>query len=494
MSLLSLGKFWRTLPASQRGMMIILIPIACLLSSVGVLVWLDQSMAEHQHWVEHTQKVRLETSALLKNLVDAETGVRGYGLTRRPEFLQPYHIAIVQIPSSLADLQQLVRDNPPQVARLRAIEALITENLALLEDKLLLKQQLNQPLITNPLLAEDPASTENLYLWLQEGKETMDQTRQAIDTFALEEERLLSDRQQRLELYHRVNSLMLILSVLVGVTSGGFAIHLFLQLHRELASREERLQTTNIELAQAYDRLERFTANASHELRAPISAVLSNAQVGLMAIDHDQPRQRLEKIVRLAKSMSSLVNDLLFLARHENITDKRSLHSFDLRAALSTTSTSATCPSPLPYPSQEWQTQNHDPVQLDYELPNHPVIIRGDVDLIQQVIANLLSNAYRHTPPGGQITVSLQTINDRATIEVADTGIGISPEALPYIFERFYREDHARSKATGGFGLGLAIVQQIVQAHQGRIDVTSEVGKGSRFRVSLPVASTEQKS
>jgi signal transduction histidine kinase len=114
------------------------------------------------------------------------------------------------------------------------------------------------------------------------------------------------------------------------------------------------------------------------------------------------------------------------------------------------------------------------------------VEIQGDPDRLKQLLLNLVDNACRYTPPGGTVTLGLVAHEGIAALSVRDTGPGIPPEALPHIFERFYRADHARSREIGGTGLGLAISQVIAEAHGGRIEVESRVGEGSTFTAHLP--------
>jgi two-component system sensor histidine kinase BaeS len=121
---------------------------------------------------------------------------------------------------------------------------------------------------------------------------------------------------------------------------------------------------------------------------------------------------------------------------------------------------------------------------LPEELP--PVLV--DVARFSQILRNLLRNAIAHTPTGGTIEVGAAACGNEMFISVRDTGIGIQPEHLPYIFDRFYRADPARARATGGSGLGLAIVKQLVEAHGGRIDVASSTGAGTTFTFTLPLA------
>ncbi|MBD1940608.1 ATP-binding protein [Microcoleus sp. FACHB-68] len=229
-------------------------------------------------------------------------------------------------------------------------------------------------------------------------------------------------------------------------------------------------------IRQAYQQLQRFTADASHELRSPISAILTNAQLGLLiAVNDSHYHPPLENIVDSAKSMGTLVNNLLLLARHQGQLTPESLKLINLNGLLKSLVTQFATLA-------EQQTIN-----LTYEQSEQLIELWADPDLLQQAIENLLNNACKYTPAGGTILVRLVPHPGWAVIQVIDTGVGIPETDLPYIFDRFYRVDTQRSQDSGGFGLGLAIAQQIVQAHSGHIHVTSEVSKGSKFQVELPL-------
>lgn len=229
-------------------------------------------------------------------------------------------------------------------------------------------------------------------------------------------------------------------------------------------------------IRQAYTQLQRFTADASHELRSPLSAILTNAQVGLLlATESSQVRPSLENIIDSSKSMNTLVNNLLLLARHQGHLAPESLKRINLNDLLETLA--------VHYAAQA-ATHN---VKLISHMPKHATQLWADPDLLRQAVENLLSNACKYTPAGGTIWLRLESQSSWATIQVVDTGIGIPETDIPHVFERFYRVDTERTRESGGFGLGLAIVQQIVQAHGGQIRVISIEGKGSTFQIELPL-------
>ena len=445
------------------------IPVACLFTAIAAFAWLKASLVEDETWVQHTQTVRLETKLLLKALVDAETGVRGYGLTQRDEFLEPYRHAKVVIPFLLHRLESLVQDNPQQLEQLDRIEALVDRNLVLFEQKVFLTSELKQ---------RDRITTARLYDWLEEGKATMDQTREEIDRFAKTEEDLLIQRLKHRDFHRQVTWTVLCLFGAIARLSGFLAIHLFYQLERELTHRQLKLRDANQRLEVVCEQLQRFTSNASHELRTPLAGVLSNAQVGLMALeDEEDSSEELEKrfrnIVTLTKEMSRLVTDLLFLARHEGLLSSETLKAVDLTGLVTRL-------------AEEWRKSAEDQgLTLNTDCLCENVIVKGDESLLRSAIANLLSNACRYTHAGGSITLRLDRSRENIYLAVEDTGIGISETSLPHIFERFYRS-HDGSRKKQGFGLGLAIAQHIIHVHGGEIKVTSTAGQGSTFQIILP--------
>jgi signal transduction histidine kinase len=230
-------------------------------------------------------------------------------------------------------------------------------------------------------------------------------------------------------------------------------------------------------IRQSYDHLQRFTADASHELRSPLTAIMSNSQYGVLSksIDLEMQRQRFQKIFDIAKSMSILVNDLLFLARYQGTLPPELVQEIDLINLLKQIKDDYVIQS---------DTQH---LCLVFQLPINSIIVLGDADLLRQAITNLLNNACKYTSAGGKVQLHLFTQSSWAVIEVIDNGIGIPEEDLPHIFERFYRVDKKRSRKTGGFGLGLSIVQQIVQSHGGKISIESKINQGTKLQIILPL-------
>jgi signal transduction histidine kinase len=191
--------------------------------------------------------------------------------------------------------------------------------------------------------------------------------------------------------------------------------------------------------------------------------------------------------------MGRLVNDLLIIARSDETAQEVKLNGYTKNAIQAPT-------IDLDSLLLEVYRQNRQIVDgVNGEIRQQgprlmlqditPAKVYGDADQLKQVLVALIDNALKYTPYEGLVTLSLTTDNDDAIIKVSDTGIGILPEDLPHIFERFYRADRARSRDHGGTGLGLTIVQNIVQEHEGNIEVESTPGRGSTFTLKLPVAS-----
>ncbi len=249
------------------------------------------------------------------------------------------------------------------------------------------------------------------------------------------------------------------------------------------------------ELQEAYQHQQRFVADASHELRAPITSIRCNLDLLAKAPDlaPGEAAAALSDAQAEADRMGRLVNDLLTLARADSLAQAPASEFIGYRKYGGSSQKIDLDSLMLEAYRQYRALDEHD---LDVTRTRGPRIILhditpaqvyGDTDKLKQAVVALLQNALKYTPDEGTVTLSLTTHDGNALISVCDTGIGIAPEDLPHIFERFYRADPARSRDHGGSGLGLAIVKSIVEEHGGSIQVESTPGKGSAFRVRLPL-------
>ncbi len=226
-------------------------------------------------------------------------------------------------------------------------------------------------------------------------------------------------------------------------------------------------------LERLFNAQRRFLADVSHELRTPLTVIRGNVDL-LRRMGGVDPTS-LDAIQSESERMSRLVGDLLLLAQAEAGTLPMAREPVELDTLL------------LEIYRQSQVLAGG--VQLTIGDIDQAMVL-GDPDRLRQLLLNLVSNALKYTPEGGRVTLGLTCINDWARLVVSDTGIGIPPGELPFVFERFYRVDKARSRAQGGSGLGLAIAQRIAQMHGGRIEASSDgqAGRGSTFCVWLPLA------
>lgn len=233
---------------------------------------------------------------------------------------------------------------------------------------------------------------------------------------------------------------------------------------------------------QTWERLERLfrtqqrlLADVSHELRTPLTAIRGN--LDLMRRMGDGDPESLDIIQDEVDRMTRLVGDLLLLAR----ADAGELPLDRQRVDLDT----------IVFEVHRHAKLIASDVTVRITAVD-PVAVHGDPDRIKQMLLNLVSNAIKYTPAGGDVSMRLSHTEGWAYIHVSDTGVGIPQEDLAYIFDRFYRVDKARNRGMGGTGLGLSIAKWIATAHGGDIDVTSQVGNGSTFIITLPVLEAEE--
>ena len=218
-----------------------------------------------------------------------------------------------------------------------------------------------------------------------------------------------------------------------------------------------------------------FVANVSHELRTPLTVVNGFVETlcDMPTLESDTARRALHLMGEQTQRMERLVDDLLTLSKLDDTLNALQEESVAIAELLHTL-------------HQESQTLSAGQHNLRLELASHCNLL-GNTEELRSAFGNLLTNAIRYTPHQGEIVVRWREQDGQPIFSVQDSGIGIAPEHIPRLTERFYRVDHSRSRATGGTGLGLAIVKHVASRHQARLEIVSEEGKGSTFSIVFPL-------
>lgn len=574
-------------------------------------------------WEMHTQEVLQNLNSSLLNLVDAETGVRGYTITGKDSFLEPYQKAELEIPQNIARLRELVNDNPSQIESVKNLENLFNEKLQIS------KQQVEMRRTQGEKAALDFVTNE-------QGKAVMDKARATVEEMKAIETTLLRQRETELKDNFSQASLFLIIGSIAGIVLLTLANILIYRESRKRTIAETELKTVNrdlerrvgertkelveanealshseefnrsifesspdcvkildlegnllsmnkngmcimeiddfapftgkdwkqfwseedkpivyetvaaaregkqrhftafcntakgtpkwweISVAPVYDgegevvRLisvsrditerreaeterekllanekearreaesanrmrDEFLATVSHELRNPLNAMLGWARLLQKSrLDAANREKAVETIVRNAESQNRLIEDLLDVSR---------IISGKLRLDLSTIQPQDFVEAAIDTVKPAAEAKD---IKLETFIDEDLNKISGDANRLQQVVWNLLSNAIKFTPKHGEVGISVRSHESMIEIQVKDNGIGITPDFMPHVFDRFRQGDASTIKKFGGLGLGLAIVRHITEMHGGTVEVCSEgEGKGAAFTVKLPIA------
>jgi two-component system heavy metal sensor histidine kinase CusS len=236
----------------------------------------------------------------------------------------------------------------------------------------------------------------------------------------------------------------------------------------ELAALARTFNEMLDRLEGSFEQISRFSADIAHDLRTPVNNIRGEAEVALArARTIDEYREVLESSLEETVRLSELIGDLLFLARAESPLTQLRRQSVDVGELLAIV--------------EEYYeaTASEGGISLVTAADAESLTAELDRSLMLRAVSNLVSNAIAHTPSGGSVTLGASQANGHICIRVSDTGNGIPAEALPRVFDRFFRVDPSRSKTSGGTGLGLAIVQSIVNLHGGRAEISSELGRGT---------------
>lgn len=465
----------------RRRLALVFVPMLLAILANSLLALRSFSdLVESERVVSHTTAVEAQIAAVETTLIDAERAERGYLLTGDPAFLAPYLAARASIDAKVAQLEFLTANDDAQQRRVAAIKPLITPTLAEMQRVIDLRASGHTD------QAIDAVRASNI-------QGTMRSIRALLAEMDGAEERLLDDR-----LAAAGGSLAAAQTTMLVATLADVAllVALFALVQRAFAVRERHLRAEREARAAAEEAVvlrDQFLSVASHELRTPLTILLGNVQLierrlargaaagGAVAAGSDERRRRdgFAAIDRQLDRLQALIAAMLDVSRINRGQLTIAREPLDL-AALVRTVVDEVRPMAEAHPIELI-------IPPDACEPPGIMYVRGDALRLEQVVLHLLQNAIKYSPEGGPIRLELTRAAGRATISVADCGPGIQADAIPHLFERFYRAPSARSEHISGMGIGLYVVREIVALHGGAITAASTEGAGSVFTVHLPL-------
>lgn len=452
-----------------------LIGVVCVLLLLSRFIFYRnvQTLNAQEKGVQHSQMVLTQIERLLSTLNDAEASQRGYILTGRESYLTPYLTARDQINQQMAQLQQITAGDATEQAQLATLTPLITTRFNEMQSTITLRQENQADEAIQVILSDADRST-------------MEKIRQAVSTMQISEEERLNHYSEQAN-----NSLMsvnlnvaigsfVIIALLVGL---GLIMQQFLRLRDQTASIREESLTRETEARQVAEQAlttrDAFLSIAAHELRSPITSLFTTAQL----VDRQMKRQQepdqsvqrlLDTQVRQAKRLTRLIEMMLDVSRIESGHLSLVVEQFDFHHLVSDI-----------VDEMQLTTTKHTLTLRD---DSGPLIIEGDTTRIEQVVTNLIQNAIKYSPDGGEISLTIAREPSRVALTIADQGMGIPAEAIPHLFEPFYRAGNTNEFR--GMGIGLYVTSTIIALHGGTISVKSAEGHGSEFTITLPRSST----
>ncbi len=452
--------YWSKIPIVYRGAAILGIPIIAIIPAIASWNWSRQAKADAYWWIDRTQEVIQESNALMQVLIDAETGVRGYTITRKNEFLEPYVQAIKEIPIHVEKIEELTTDNLPQQHQAKIIDRQVETRLSLLAQ-----------VLDNIEKSSNLQQSNQLPKLFADGKSEMDDIRDSIDAFKEEEWILLRIHQQRLNKIGRTTNILQGVSIACGLLGYGVAIKLYYEAEKKLeanlkqvAHSNEILSETNELVKERNEELDRFTYIVSHDLKAPLRAI-SNLSKWIEEDLEDRLDEDTANNMALLRSrvqrMDNFINGLLEYSRVGKT--KEEIGTVDVQKLL-----------------HEIVDSIAPPPQFVIHIENKMPILQTEFLALHQVFSNLISNAVKHHHlDRGKIVISVQEGEEYYQFSVRDDGVGIAAEHQEKIFIIF--QTLAAKDKKENTGIGLSIVKKIVENHGGKIWLESKLHQGTVF-------------